>query len=84
MYRKVTANVSKAFASTSTATGVLFTLRLLIFTQQQRDLQLSVGCDQFTTLDYGLSLWLRERLLYEAAVGFLWATWEVFRHGVYV
>lgn len=66
-YRKVTAHVSKAF-------NVYYKYRFkeplyitphLIFTQQQRDLQLSVGC----AVDYRwitASLWLRERLLYES------------------
>lgn len=76
-YRKLTVNVSKAFNvyHKYRFKEPLFITPHLIFTQQQRDLRLNVGC----AVDYRwitASLWLRERLLYEshgvaASVGYV-------------
>lgn len=66
-YRKVTAHVSKSFNvyHKYRFREPLYIIPQMIFTQQQRDLQLSVGC----AIDYRwitASLWLREHLLYES------------------
>ena len=65
-YRKVTAHVSKAFNvfQKYRFKEPLYITPILVFTQQQKDLRLSVGC----AVDYRwitASLWVRESLLYE-------------------